>query len=75
MINYLNQNWTMQEIEELIKMLLDKLKKNLVTLLIDLIKFYKYWTTWNYPTFTNAIINWCINIIRLIYEKTLNPKI
>jgi len=32
----------MQEIEELIEMLLERLKKNSIRFLIDLIEFYKY---------------------------------
>jgi hypothetical protein len=56
-------------------MLLEKLKIFLVAFWIDLVEFYKYWTAWNYPTFTNAIVNFCVNIVKLIYEKTLNLKI
>jgi hypothetical protein len=59
----------MQEIEKLIEILFERLKKNSIRFLIDLIEFYKYWVAWNYPTFTNAIINWCINILKLIYEE------
>jgi hypothetical protein len=65
----------MQEIEELIKTLLEKLKNNSVVLWIDLVEFYKYLVDWNYATFTNAIINWCINIDTLINEKILNLKL
>jgi hypothetical protein len=32
----------MQEIEELIEMLLERLKKNSIKFLIDIIEFYKY---------------------------------
>ncbi len=49
--------------------------KKSIVLWIDLVEFYKYLTTWNYPTFTNELINWWINIAILIKEKTLNPKL
>jgi hypothetical protein len=32
-------------------------------------------SAWNYLALTNAILNQCINIIRLIHEETLNPKL
>jgi hypothetical protein len=48
--DYFNQNWTVHEIEKLIETLHEKLKKNRLSSKID-------WVAWNYPTFTNAILN------------------
>jgi hypothetical protein len=47
----------MLETKTFIETLLEKLKKKPFVHWIDLVEFYKYLTTWNYPTFTNAIIN------------------
>jgi hypothetical protein len=47
----------MHETENLIKTLPKKLKFFLFALWIDLVEFYKYQASWNYPTITNAIIN------------------
>jgi len=73
--DYFNQNWIMYKTKELIETLLEKLNFFLIMLWIPPIEFYIYWAAWNYPTFTNVFTNWCINIARLIYEKTLNPKL
>jgi len=46
-----------EEIQKLIKTLLEKLNHLSFVFLINLVDFYKYWVIWNYSTFTNAIIN------------------